>query len=52
MIDGSPEIARHRGSALDVDVFTKMEGGGSRQPYPTVTVAHGGLPKASGGNGS
>jgi hypothetical protein len=50
--ESSPETARGHDGALDIDVFTKIEGGGSGQPYPVVMVARGGLQKASNGSGS
>jgi hypothetical protein len=46
--ENSPETARGRGGALDVNVFAKIKGGGSRQSYSAVMVARGGHPKPGG----
>jgi hypothetical protein len=52
MVESSSETARGHGGALDVNVFAKIKGGGSGQPYSAVMAARSGHPKPSGYGGS
>jgi hypothetical protein len=52
MAESSSETARGHGGALDVNVFAKIKGGGSGQPYSAVMAARSGHPKPSGYGGS